>query len=273
MNFKNILHEIEKADPEIYDRIDSRRKMMHRFKDLGGKLALTAIPLALGSMLNKAYSQTPPSDIVDILNFALTLEYLESEFYLTALGIPGFIDPTETASFTLIQQHEAAHVNFLTTTITSLSGTPVTKPEFDFTGKGIFPNVFTNYEMFLAVAQTFEDTGVRAYKGQVTGLMSNKDVLTAALQIHSVEARHAAHVRYIRRKTGASTEEKPWITSNSTDDIGAVVQSTYVGEDNVTQLRIILPTLENVSNRVATEAFDEPLSMDDINAIIDQFII
>ena len=272
MNFQNILDEIEKADPEIYDRIDSRRKVMHRFKDLGGKLALTAIPLALGSMLNKAYSQSPPPAIVDILNFALTLEYLESEFYATALGRPGFIDATETASFTLIQQHQAAHVNFLTTTITSLGGTPATKPEFDFTGKGLFPNVFSNYEQFLAVAQTFEDTGVRAYKGQVTGLMSNKDILTAALQIHSVEGRHAAHVRYIRRK-GGNTEEKPWITSNSTDGIGHAVESTYVGEDNVTQLGIVLTTLQNVSSRVATEAFDEPLSMDDVNAILSQYIV
>ncbi len=274
MNFKNILHEIEKADPEIYDRIDSRRKVMHRFKDLGGKLALTAIPLALGSMLNKAYSQTPPPAIVDILNFALTLEYLESEFYSTALGVPGFIsDPAELPAFTLIQQHEADHVNFLTTTITSLGGTPVTSPEFDFTGKGTFPNVFSNYQVFLALAQTFEDTGIRAYKGQVTGLMSNKTVLTAALQIHSVEGRHAAHVRYIRRKTGASTDEKPWINGNDTNGIGKPVESTYAGEDNVVQLGIAVPTLPGVSNGVATEAFDEPLSMDDVNAIISQYIV
>jgi hypothetical protein len=273
MNFQNILNAIEKADPEIYNRIDSRRKAMHRFKDIGGKLALTAIPLALGSVLNKAYSQTPPSDIVDILNFALTLEYLESEFYATGLGKTGFIDAAEMASFTLMQQQEAAHVNFLTTTITSLSGTPITKPEFDFTGKGAFPNVFSNYQVFLSLAQAFEDLGIRAYKGQVTGLMSNKDVLTAALQIHSVEGRHAAHVRYIRRANGASPEEKPWITGNITDGVGKPVEGAYAGEDNVVQLGITLTTLQNVGDRVATEAFDEPLSADEVNAIIDQFIV
>jgi hypothetical protein len=272
MNLQNILHEIEKADPEIYDRIDNRRKMMHRFKDLGGKLALTAIPLALGSMLNKAYSQTPPTNIVDILNFALTLEYLESEFYATALGKSGLIDPTETASFTSIQQQEAAHVNFLITTITSLSGTPITSPEFDFTGKGRFPKVFTEYSVFLELAQTFEDTGVRAYKGQVTNLMSNKNILTAALQIHSVEGRHAAHVRYIRRATGASSDQAPWITGNDTGNIGPKVASTYQGEDNITQLGITMTTL-HVNSRIATEAFDEPLSMDDVNAIIGQYIV
>jgi hypothetical protein len=273
MNFQNILNAIEKADPEIYDRVDSRRKAMRRFKNIGGKLALTAIPLALGSMLNKAYSQTPPPDIVDILNFALTLEYLESEFYTTALGKTGFIDAAETASFTLIQQQEAAHVNFLTTTITSLSGTPITKPEFDFTGKGAFPDIFSNYQVFLSLAQAFEDIGVRAYKGQITGLMPNKDVLTAALQIHSVEGRHAAHVRYIRRANGTSPGEKPWITSNDADDVGKPVENTYAGEDNVVQLGITLTTLKFIGDRIATEAFDEPLSMDEVNAVIGQFIV
>jgi rubrerythrin len=50
----------------------------------------------------------------------------------------------------------------------------------------------------LALAQAFEDTGVRAYKGQAANLMSKPDLLTAALQIHSVEARHASEVRRLR---------------------------------------------------------------------------
>ena len=272
MNLQNIFNEIEKTDPEIYERLDSRRNIMHRFKSFGGKLALTAIPVALGSMLNKAYGQTP-SNIVDILNFALTLEYLESDFYTTTIvSLGSKIDPSETSSFALIKQQEDEHVAFLTTTIASLGGIPATKPEFDFT-KGNSVNPFENYLQFLALAQIFEDTGVRAYKGQVTGLISNNEILTAALQIHSVEGRHAAHVRNIRRLRGDDPKEKPWITGKSTNGIGSDAQPTYDGEENSTQLGIDLITLSNISSSSATESFDEPLTMDQVNAIIDPYIL
>jgi len=80
----------------------------------------------------------------------------------------------------------------------------VAKPVFDFSGGngtmlGPFATVFTNCNVFLAVAQTFEDTGVRAYKGRAGELVGGGDLLTAALQIHSVEARHAAHIRLMRK--------------------------------------------------------------------------
>ncbi|MGI9113912.1 MAG: ferritin-like domain-containing protein, partial [Chthoniobacterales bacterium] len=62
---------------------------------------------------------------------------------------------------------------------------------------------FSNYRTFLELAQTFEDTGVAAYKGQATNLITSSKLLTAALRIHSVEARHAAEIRRLRG-------EKPW---------------------------------------------------------------
>jgi hypothetical protein len=273
MNLQNIFNEIEKTDPEIYERLDDRRSVMHRFKNLGGKLALTTIPVALGGMLSKAYGQAPPSDIIAILNFALTLEYLESGFYNTAVGTSGLIDASEMASFADIQDDENAHVTFLSATITSLGGTPVTKPEFDFTAGGAFADVFSNYQTFLAVSQTFEDTGVRAYKGQAGGLISNNTVLTAALQIHSVEARHASHVRKVRRLTGADSSEKPWITGKSTNGIGSAVQASYDGEDNTMQLGVDITMLPGMNASIATESFDEPLDMQAILDIVDPFII
>lgn len=271
MNLQNIFNEIEKQDPEVYERLDTRRNVMHRFKNVGGKLALTAVPVALGSMLNRAYGQATPT-IVEVLNFALTLEYLEADFYTTALA-SGLNFGNEADSFTTIKNHENAHVQFLKDTITALGGSPVTKPVFDFTAGGTFPTVFSNFQTFLAVSQTFEDTGVRAYKGQAGYLISDNTVLTAALQIHSVEARHASHVRKVRRITGADATEKPWIQGKGTNGIGSDVQASYNGEENVTQLGIDITTLPTVTQAGATESFDEPLTTAEVLAIVDPFIV
>jgi hypothetical protein len=212
MNIQHIISEIETTDPEVYDRLDSRRHAMKRFSFIGKTLALAAIPSALGAMLNKAYGQTN-DDVKDVLQFAYLLENLEAEFYkkvVNSFGAIGVPTGAAQAALTTIRDHEVAHVNFLKTVLMSLNVTPATytAASFDFTGgkgsnSGPFAAAFSNYGVLLAVAQTFEDTGVRAYKGQARRLINNNDVLTAALQIHSVEARHAAHIRQMRRSLGA----------------------------------------------------------------------
>ncbi len=285
MNFKHILSEIEKVDPEVYDRLDTRRSSLRSFSGIGKKIALTALPLALGGLFKKSYAQTSSgtfTDIKDILNYALTLEWLESEFYKAATATAGLIPVGTPAvgAINTIRDHEVAHVAALQATITNLGGTPVTKPNFDFTGGGAFPDVFTNYDTFLAVAQTFEDTGVRAYKGQANNaaLMANNDVLDAALRIHSVEARHASHVRYMRRVKNADTTIKGWITGNT--PTVAPVAASYAGEDNTTQGgSVVITSLTNsatganFTTSAATEAFDEPLTKDAVLAIVGPFIV
>ena len=78
MNIINIIEEIEKVDGEIYERLSPRRSAMKDFFNMGKKISLAAMPLALGSMFQKAYGQsTLPSGVADVLNFALALEYLE----------------------------------------------------------------------------------------------------------------------------------------------------------------------------------------------------
>lgn len=280
MNLKNIVSEIEKIDPEVYDRLDSRRSAMQQFTKIGGKLALTAVPLALGGMFKKAYAGTkshlPPS-IVDVLNFALTLEYLEAGFYNMGTTTPGLItNGTLKRSFMDIREDENAHVAFLKATITALGGTPVSEPKFDFTAGGTFPTVFSDLGTFLAVSQTFEDTGVRAYKGQAGYLQSSNDVLTAALQIHSVEARHASFVRSTRSIMMNWDESiRPWITGNSTSGIGAAVAASYAGEENTNQLGIEITNINgfDISMDDASEAFDEPLTMEAVLMIVAPFIV
>lgn len=122
---------------------------------------------------------------VDVLNFALTLEYLESTFYDEAKKRAGTSGDLRDL-VDLIAGDEAEHVEALKATIGQLGGRPVARPsfEFDYEGTG----------GFLELAQTFEDTGVSAYNGAAPAIES-KEVLAAAGSIVQVEARHAAAIR------------------------------------------------------------------------------
>ncbi|WP_439881417.1 ferritin-like domain-containing protein [Pontibacter sp. MBLB2868] len=253
MNIFRIIQDIEKVDNEVYDRLSSRRKAFGDFGKFGKKVAMAAVPIAMGTMFKKAYGQSSGS-IADVLNFALTLEYLESEFYMQGLNASGLNFGDTRTFFTQVRDNEVAHVNFLKTALQSLGATPVSKPNFDFTAGGNFPDWNTNFQTFLALSQAFEDTGVRAYKGQAGNLVSNSDVLTAALKIHAVEARHAAVVRRIRGLKG-------WITLDERGaGMPAATQAVYNGEAETMQLGVNVPSVSSISAENVSEAFDEPLS-------------
>lgn len=269
MNLGNILNQIAHTDPEVFEKVSERR---HIFKSFGSKVALAALPFALGSIFKKAYGQSP-SSILEVLNYALTLEYLEAAFYEQGLASAGLIPAGAPAgAISTIGAHETAHVNFLRAAIAGAGGTAVSTPEFDFTAGGAFADVFTNYATFLAVAQTFEDTGVRAYKGQAAKLAGNNEVLTAALNIHSVEARHASHIRQMRLANGFG-DVKPWITGKETG-IGPAVQPSYNGEENKVQAGVNIVGINgtSISADDATEAFDEPLTAEQVLDIVGPFI-
>ena len=285
MNVKHILSEIEKVDPDVYGKLDTRRHAMKGFIKASGKIALASVPVLFGGMFKKAYGQSS-SSLFDILNFALTLEYLEDEFYKAALAAPNLIPSgAPLGAIQTIGAHETAHVNLLKGAITAAGGTPVTKPTFDLTGgngsnNGPFKDAFTNYPLFLAVAQTFEDTGVRAYKGQAAmdSLIANNDVLQVALQIHSVEARHASHIRQMRKANGglvpAGVNVKPWITLKQSGIDTTAVQASYDGEELTTQATVpITGIASGITAEAASEAFDEPLTKEAVLMIVDPFIV
>lgn len=265
MNIFKIIEDIEKFDPEVYGRLDSRRKIFQNLGSIGKKTALAAIPLALGSIFSsKAYGQSA-NTVMDVLQFALKLEYLERNFYRGGLAASGLIPAGEARTAIMkIEAHEAAHVELLKATITALGGTPMAEPTFNF-GKN-FPNWNSNYPTFLTLAQAFEDTGVRAYKGQAGNLMSNDDVLTAALRIHSVEARHAAHIRRMRGNLG-------WIVGDGTNsNVPQSAQAVYAGEGNVMQGGVDVTKVgPGYSTAIATGAFDEPLTKDQVSMIVSLF--
>lgn len=123
---------------------------------------------------------------IAILNFALTLEYLEAAFYTEAEDV-GALDGEVALFARVVGAHERAHVRGLQA---ALGRRAVARPRFNFRG------TTEDQADFTATAQVLEDTGVAAYKGQAPRIDSNT-VLAAALSIHAVEARHAAWIRDI----------------------------------------------------------------------------
>ncbi|MDX2002396.1 MAG: ferritin-like domain-containing protein [Chitinophagales bacterium] len=271
MKILNILNKLnlESTDTKRFNKAASRRDLFKLFGETGKTIAAAAVPVALVSLASKkanAYVALQ-GPLEDVLNFALTLEYLEAEFYTLGLNASGLIPNGDaTQIFQQISKHENAHVTFLQDTISSLGTTPVSKPTFDFTAGGTF-DAFGDYATFLALSQAFEDTGVRAYKGGAASLMSNDAVLTAALQIHSVEARHASEVRRLRGLKG-------WITQDQRGTgMPAQTQAVYDGEQNTTHGGVNATTVTSIGSDGLTEAFDEPLDMQSVLNIANLFIV
>ena len=275
------LLDTEAVEQEEAETLNSRREAFRKMGSFSKKLSLAALPTAvLGSLPKVAFGRT--NDVLSVLNYALTLEHLEYRFYQTAIDANGLIPSEDRAVFEQIRKHEEAHVVFLQDTITQLGGTPVEEPTFDFTAGGTFPDPFdpANYAVFMALAQGFEDTGVRAYKGQAGALQdaasssTMNTALTAALSIHGVEARHASQVRRMR-------EQKGWIVDDEAVSLGGeVVAATvpiYAGEDNVMQGGVDATTLTpDFETSSVTEAYDEPLTMEAVageNGIAAAFIV
>jgi rubrerythrin len=147
----------------------------------------------VGPFVRQALAQSGGGD-VDVLNFALTLEYLEAAFYKEAAKIKSLSDDAVKLVETFGNQ-EQQHVDALTNTITQLKGKPVAAPMVDF-------GDLSSQSAFLKAAVTFEDLGVSAYNGAAPSIES-KEVLAAAGSIVQVEARHAAAIRLLAKQDPA----------------------------------------------------------------------
>ncbi len=163
-------------------------------------------------LVRKAFAQGSMGDI-DILNFALTLEYLEAAFYKEAAAVKGLSREVQGYVETFGGE-EQEHVDALTATIKDLGGTPVEAPKVDF------GDAFSSADAFIGLAVTLEDTGVSAYNGAAP-MIESKDLLATAGGIVQVEARHAAAIRYAAGEDPAPEAFDPTLT---TDEVLKAVQ-------------------------------------------------
>jgi rubrerythrin len=140
----------------------------------------------LGAFALPAAGKAQSAKDVDILNYALTLEYLQAAFYTEAEQVRALRGRARRA-VEVVGAVERAHV---TAFRDALGKAAVGRPTFNFRG------VTENQTQFLKTAVAFEDLAVAAYKGQAPRLASDA-LLAVAVSIHSVEARHAAWMRYL----------------------------------------------------------------------------
>jgi hypothetical protein len=212
---------MEPRSPLPNERALSRRGFL---VGAGTASAAALVAAGCGGTSTPPTSTTPTSPTLtdsDYLNFALNLEYLEAEFYLRAATGNGLASAdsgnatskttggTQVPGLTMVQseylyeiaQNELDHVRFLRN---ALATAAVTAPAIDLVnsfnalasaaGLGSSFNPFTNFSNFLIGAFIFEDVGVTAYHGAAK-LLTSKTNLTAAAEIHAVEAYHAASIR------------------------------------------------------------------------------
>ena len=158
---------------------------------LKGALAAGAVygAASVGPLVRRAFAQGGGGSQgdIDILNFALTLEFLEADFYDVAqkeVKLSG--DLSKFAKE--VGDNEQEHVDALSGAITDLGGKPVKKPKFTFPLK--------DEKSFMELSVTFEDTGVSAYNG-AGPMLESKELLGTAGSIVQVEARHAGAIRFM----------------------------------------------------------------------------
>ena len=161
------------------------------------KGAAVVIPGAVAlEMLGTKWAFADDKDFngpIDVLNYALTLEYLEAEFYRQG-NAADLLNGKAAKYLKAIQKDEETHVWSLKDTIGKLGGTAVPAPKVDF-GKA-----FASADSFLESAYTFENLGVQAYLGAAPSLFKEKALLSAAASIFGVEARHAAIIGNLQKK-------------------------------------------------------------------------
>ena len=242
----------------------------------------TALPVAAATNANT----------FDAVQQLLLLERLQAAFYTQALAALGLIPSTQTADFQRMLGHQTQHAALLLLAVQNAGAQVPPLPAFDFSGRRgvatnpvLFPNVLSNYDDFLALAQQLEDLGVRLYNTHALAITDDGALSRAVLRMLPVEGEHSAHVRGLRRSRGVAV--KPWPSATDAaisrpPAAQALTTAATGGEDNLVQYRssgvkvpfsdlLTVFKLTFVRDASIAEAFDEPLSNATAQAALDLF--
>ncbi len=279
MKLNNIFKNVNDFTTADFDQAADRRSLL---KNAGTKLAAAAIPFVASSLFaNKAKAQSKET-IISILNYILKLESITADIYKRAMATADLIPAELVSRFEQIIKQNEGHVATISAIINELGGTPVMIQEskIDYTGDsgntgadGPFAHSLSSFTHLLVHLQMLSDGGARIYKGQMMETASDNATVTALMKIQSTKTRQAAYIRFLR-KAWYNVDIKPWITGTNSDVSNTAAQRAYAGEAIIIQRNITIEGINgyNISAAAATQAFDEPLTMQDGNNLLDRFI-
>jgi len=220
------LPERESALAELSTDPSSRKRFL-KMMGGGGAAALAMVVAACGDEKDKGTSSQPASGgaeksgggkgDLEIVNYALTLEYLEAAFYKDVAG-SGLFKGADLETIKQFGDQEQQHVEALEATVKKLGGKPAAKPKTEFP--------LEDAKKVLQTAADVENLGAAAYLGQADKIES-KEVLAAALSIHTVEARHAAALNTLLGKP--NTPDGAFAKPASMDEVLSKVKPFIVG--------------------------------------------
>lgn len=212
---------MEQSENRLLEVVHTPQSRRHFLRGVGATLAALAVTAVnpIGQGMVYAASTLQPLTDLDILNFALTLEHLEAEFYKMAVS-GGQLSGQALTILTAIRDHEIAHVDTLTQVVTQLGGTPAAKQaNYNF-------GDMSSQNAILTTAETLEGVGVGAYTGAAALISDKTAILPAAASIEQVEARHYAAIRYLRGSNPAPDAFGPVKTvAEVTQDVKPILGS------------------------------------------------
>ena len=300
MNLLSLLDTIggtstEPLAPQVATTIlTNRRGILRSAGQTGLQMLAAAIPVVTAL---SALAGTNTETVFDSLKLLLTLADLQEALYTKALTTAGLVPAAVRSDIDLIRQQQQQQVVFLRSLFVSAGVAVPPVPTFDFTGSrnatepAQFADVFTSFDKFLQLAQPLADAAARFYLGQLTAFYPNRQLLEVLVHRQAVEARHASHLRTLRR--GSSALPKSW-PSPADPAVPAALATIQAGESNFDQLvpgvapsgssgttggfaglryinfnALFLDT--PVQTTALTEAFDEPLPTQQAVALLALF--